>query len=116
MPRRLYPGAGDELTTAYDVTSPDPVNYDLSTATGARLKFFFDDDKDSVEIAANILPVPPAVVLEANQIRLARVHQTTDIPEGKEGTARIEARIDLPAYTNPVRAEAKPVPVGREGT
>jgi len=113
-PNALYVGAVSPVSTKYDLTVDDPA-FDLSTATGGRLQVSFASG-ETATWECTLSPVPPDVSIQPSRVRLTRLHDAADLPEGSEGTLRIFPEVDLPASAAPVRGQAAIVQVIRDWT
>jgi len=114
MPNQLYPGCTAPVATRYDLTTDDP-DFDLTTITAARLKVFFDNGDEAVW-SCSMVPIPPDVAIQPGRVRLIRLHDAADIPEGSEGTITVRADVDIPASVSPIRGGPVMIPVTKDGT
>lgn len=106
----VYPGIVAPASTRYDLTTDDPA-FDLSTVTAARLVVLFDDETTATwDCTFGAIPG----VAAANGVRLTRLHQADDIPEGAEGKVMIRADCDIAGGL--ATGDWRTVPVERAGT
>ena len=110
----LYVGAVAPVSTVYDLTTDDPA-FDLTTASAADLHVWFEND-DEADWSCSLSPIPPDGAIGAGRLRLTRLHQSADLPEGSEGTIRVQPRVTIPASAEPIRGEVRAIPVERAGT
>ncbi len=64
-----------------DVESPDPTEFDLSTATAARFEVRRGNGYRDTWSGLALVPTPPDIAITQARIRLVRVLQPADAPE-----------------------------------
>src|SRR5262245_7873770 len=110
MSGQLYAGAAAPVKTVFDVTATGEDGFDLTDIVSARLVFLFHNGVTKT-FDATVGPTPPDEAATATAARLTRVHESSDIPTGCEGSARVRADITLDGYPNPVRTRWRAIEV-----